>query len=112
MKVSFEGIGETVAGFYNDGAALGKVCKISGSGTVSACAVGERFFGIVTKCCDGFASVAVGGFVTVAYSGAAPEVGFVKLCADGEGGVKAAAGGAEFAVVSVDEGAGILTIII
>jgi len=112
MKVSFEGIGEIVAGFYNDGAACGEICKISGDGRVSAAAAGDRFLGLVLDCDEAFATVAVCGFVTAAYSGAVPGAGFVKLSADGSGGVKLDSAGAEYAVVCADEGAGTVTIII
>lgn len=106
MKVSFEGIGESVITFYNDGdngAVAGVPVKISGNGEVSACGAGERFFGVALAGEGDFAAVQVQGFVQLIYSGNAPSVGFVQLAADGSGGVKAVeADGGEFLAVEVD----------
>ena len=52
---------------------------------------GQRTFQV-----EGFASVCISGAV---------NVGYVNLCADGSGGVKAGTG-REYLVVSVDENAG------
>lgn len=105
MKVSFEGIGESAATFYNssaNGATAGVPVKMSGNGEISKCADGDRFFGITLSCEEGFAAVQYSGYVQLVYSGTAPTAGFGKLAADGAGGVKAAANGGEFLVVDVD----------
>lgn len=108
MKVSFEGIGESVVTFYNDGentAVEGAPVAMSGNGTVSRSADGARFFGVALACEDGFAAVQTKGYVRLKYSGTAPAVGFGKLAADGTGGVKTDAGtGGEFLIVDVDAG--------
>ena len=71
-----------------------------GSGAVSACAAGEAFCGVVISAArDGAAcSVALGGMLTAAYSGAAPALGWTTLTADGSGGVKAEVGEQESGV--------------
>lgn len=112
MKVSFEGIGEIAASFYNDGASVGEMCKMTANGTVGACASGDGFIGVAVDCDGQYASIVTSGFVTVSYTGAAPVAGFAKLSADGNGGVKADSAGAQYAVVSVDTNAGTATIII
>ncbi len=107
MKVSFEGIGESVITFYNNeesGAAAGVPVKMSGNGEISACGEGERFFGVSLACEEDFAAVQVGGYAELSYSGSeTPAVGYARLEAVGAGGVRvAAANGGEFLVVDVD----------
>lgn len=109
-KVSFEGIGEMVATFYaQEGVAAGEVVKISGDSTVGACADGDRFCGVAVNVKDGCAGVQVKGFAKVSCADSAVTVGYVKLGADGNGGVKKAADGEEYLVIS-DDGAGNITI--
>ena len=105
MKVSFEGIGESVVTFYNSktaAAGAGVPVKMSGNGEVCACADGDRFFAAALACDTDFAAVQTGGYVKLAYSGTAPAVGFAKLVSNGDGGVKLAETGGEFLVVDVD----------
>ena len=105
MKVSFEGIGESVVTFYNSktaAAGAGDPVKMSGSGEVSVGADGDRFFGAALACDDDFAAVQTGGYAQLVYSGTAPAVGFAKLVSNGDGGEKLAETGGEFLVVDVD----------
>ena len=105
VKVSFEGIGESVVTFYNGAAnkaAAGAPVKMSGNGEVSACGDGEKFLGVALACDAEFAAVQTEGYVEISFSGTAPAVGFVKLAADGVGGIKTADGGRELLLVSVD----------
>ena len=45
----------------------------------------------------------MGGFVTVSYTGTAPDVGWTALAADGEGGVKSVTtGGRAYLVADAD----------
>lgn len=110
MKVSYEGIGQWAATFTCSDVAEGQVVKISGNGEVAACTDGDKFCGVVIgvgrdgKAC----AVAMGGMVTVSYTGAAPALGWTGLAGDGSGGVKAA-DGHEYLVVDVDEGGKTLT---
>jgi len=105
VKVSFQGIGESVVTFYNsrtNGAISGEPVKMSGNGEVAHCADGDRFFGVALASDGGFAAVQTDGYAEINYSGIAPAVGFTKLAADGTGGVKTAETGGEFLVVEVD----------
>ena len=86
--------------FAQDGCQGGQVCKGSANGTVAPCAAGEKFCGIVEGVRSGFAAVQVEGFAEVAVSGTV-NAGYVNLCADGNGGVKAGSG-REYLVVSVN----------
>ena len=101
MNVSFEEIGRLAVTFGHEGCEAGQVCKVSGNGTVAPCVAGDKFCGIVEGVRGGYAAVQVAGFATVPYTGSV-STGFVSLCADGAGGVKAGAG-KEYLVVRVDE---------
>jgi hypothetical protein len=104
MGISFEGIGQWAATFGCDGeVSEGQVVKVSGGGTVSGCASGDDFCGVaVSVGHDGSAcSVALGGLTTVPYTDTAPDLGWTKLAADGNGGVSAGQG-RERLVVDVD----------
>ncbi len=102
-KISFEGIGEMVATFVaKNGLESGQVCKVTQAGETGPCSAGERFCGGAVHVKEGLAAVQVGGFLTATYSGAM-TAGWVKLAADGSGGVKTdAANGVEYLVVDVD----------
>ena len=104
MQNSYEGIGQWAATFACGDIAEGQVVKISGSGEVAACADGDKFCGVATSVGrDGKAcAVAMGGMVSVTYTGTAPALGWTALAADGNGGVKAAEG-REYLVVDVNE---------
>lgn len=105
MKVSFEGVGESVVTFYNSktaAAGAGVPVKMSGNGEVSACADGDRFFGVALACDTDFAAIQTDGYVELVYTGSAPTVGFTKLVSGGGSGVKTAETGGEFLVVDVD----------
>ena len=71
--------------------------------TVKAAAAGEIPCGICTKIRNGLASVVFAGHVTVPFGGSAPALGWQKLSADGNGGVKADENGKHFLVVYSDE---------
>ena len=106
MKVSFEGIGESVVTFFNSDVngvkAAGVPVKMSGNGEVAGCGDGDRFFGVSIYRDDGFASIQNGGYVEMAYSGADPAAGYANLLANGAGGVKKGAAGSEFLIIGVD----------
>ena len=79
MNVSYEGIGQWAATFACAGVTGGQVVKVSANGTVAKCAEGGSFDGVVLSVArDGNAcSVAMGGMVTVSYSGeSAPAAGW------------------------------------
>ena len=100
MSVSFEEIGRLAVTFGHEGCEAGQVCKVSANGTVVPCAEGEKLCGIVEGVRGDHAAVQVAGFAEVRFSGSV-GVGYVNLCADGQGGVKAGTG-REYLVVSVD----------
>ena len=104
MNVSFEEIGRMAVTFAQNGCGAGEVCKVAGSGAVAPCGAGEKFCGVVEGVRNGYAAVQVAGFAQVRFSGSLSE-GYVNLCADGNGGVKAGSG-REYLVVAVDENAG------
>lgn len=101
MNISYEGIGHFGVTFPAAGCAAGAVCKMGADGIVTACASGDKFCGLVEGVNGTQAGVQVGGFVTVSYTGTAPAMGYVNLCADGNGGVKAGTG-REYLVAAVD----------
>ena len=80
------------------------------------CADNDGFEGVVLSVArDGKAcSVAMGGMVTVSYTGAsAPAAGWNSLAADGSGGVKVvSAGGKSYLAVEVDTTAKTVTIVL
>lgn len=104
MAISFDAIGEKYVTFYAaSGAEKGDVCKMTDNAEVGACSAGDDFCGIIESVRGSVASVLLGGFVELPYSGlTAPEVGFSTLVADGDGGVTVDEDGRSFLVVSVD----------
>lgn len=105
MKISFDAIGEKYVTFLaGSGAAKGQVCKVSANDTVSSCAAGEAFCGVVAEVRDGCAAVVMGGYAEVPFSDeTAPSVGYATLGADGDGGVKSVtSGGRSCLIVHVD----------
>jgi len=96
----------TYASALTKGTDEGKPVKISANKTVALAANGNAFFGIVDfiEAANGNCAVREEGYVTVAYSGTAPVVGFDDLAADGAGKVKAvtAGSGVLVHVVNVD----------
>ena len=96
MAISFEAIAERYVTFLaGNTAAEGKLCKITANGTVGACAGGDDFCGVITQVRNGAASVLMGGFVKLPYTGAAPALGFTALVADGASGVRVPAAATE-----------------
>lgn len=116
MSVSYEGIGQWAATFACSGVSEGQVVKVTGGGTVGACAADDKFCGAVLAVSrDGTAcTVALGGMVTVPYSGdTVPAAGWVNLTADGSGGVTVpASGGQSFLAVDVNSAAKTVTFVL
>lgn len=109
MKVSFGGIGETIATFYNrplNGAVGGDAVKITASGEIGPCGEGERFMGVVVAADEEYAAVQIQGVVTAPYEGTIPALGYGKLAAAGNGAVKTVMDGAEYLVIEADATAG------
>ena len=114
MNVSFEGIGQWSATFACTDVQEGQVVKISGNGEVGKCADGDGFCGVANVVGrDGAGcGVAMGGMVTVSYTGSAPALGRSGLSADGSGGVKADGAGEKYWVAAVDESAMTVTFVL
>ena len=101
--VSFKGIGQWCATFMGAQLQEGSVVKVNANGEAAACENGEAFIGAVI-CTDGeAATVQLGGFAEVSYSGTAPALGYTGLVADGKGGVQAGESGEKHWVVDKDE---------
>ena len=114
MNYSYEGIGQWTATFAGEAAVEGQVVKIAGGKTVGACEDGDGFCGVVRSVSrDGAAcAVALGGMVSVRYTGSAPALGWSGLSANGTGGVKADSAGHGYLVVDVDSAGGTVTFVL
>ena len=94
-KVSFEEIGAVAATFFaQKEVKAGQVVKMTGNGQVGPCSAGDKFCGVALEPRKGHAAVQVKGFVTVSCTGSLTP-GWAVLCADGKGGVQAAAAGSD-----------------
>lgn len=106
VRVDFKGIGELVVTFKANlsNEAEGKLVKMKADSEVELCADGDNFLGKILKYEDrGTASVQIGGYMEAIYSGDAPIIGFTKLSADANGGVKSdETTGQEVRVVKID----------
>ena len=81
----------------------GSAVVLADDSTVKAAAAGDIPCGICTKIRNGLASVVFAGHVTVPFSGTTPALGYRKLSADGNRGVKLNDNGKHFLVVYADE---------
>ena len=81
----------------------GATAKLISASMVGLASVGSDFIGVCSLVRDDAASIVMRGYVQVAFTGTAPSVGFNKLTADGEGGVKVDANGRHFLVADVDK---------
>ena len=88
-QISFEGIGEVVATFAcGEDVAAGQVVKVTEDGTVGTCSANDKFCGVALSAEDGYAAVQLAGLVKVPVADSSVTLGWVKLAADGSGGVK------------------------
>nr|DAU20912.1 MAG TPA: hypothetical protein [Caudoviricetes sp.] len=101
MNVNFNGYGENVATFIADSSVTkaGVPVKISADGTVSKCSANDAFCGICVGVRDGYASVQLSGYVTVATS-AKLTLGYQTLAAAASDKVAANANGRSLLVVN------------
>ena len=102
MTVSFDSIGQECVTVQSSSISAGTPCKFSANGFVSACSDGDAFHGVAIKHASGLTTLAVHGFVTLPYSGAAPTVGYCALAAALSGKVKTLDGAKEYLVVDVN----------
>lgn len=115
MSISFDGVGQVCATFWDGGVAVGQVAAVKEAGTVGACADGKSFCGAALHCRDGACAVQVKGFLTVPFSGTAPGLGQAGLCGNGQGGVRTAGETDQKTaclVVDVDDAAKTVTILL
>ena len=103
MKISYEGIGFMLVTFPDESATEGNVCKINQSGCAEDCMTNDLFCGVVHSVEKTMAAVQLEGFAKAHYSGTKPEMGYVKMTADGIGGVCVNNSGREYLVVQVNE---------
>ena len=103
MSISFDSIGQQcVTTAAATSLVTGAVCKFTGNGTVAACADGDPIHGFVENIRGKNATVTVRGFVTAAYSGTAPTVGWCALAGAASNKVKVLTGAKEYLVVNVN----------
>lgn len=101
--ISYEAIGQECVTFHtNTVLKAGTPCKMGYNDAVIKAQKDDAFFGIVVSQREMLVNVAVRGFVTVKYSGTAPSVGRVGLCAAGDGSVTASESAPMYQVVNVD----------
>ena len=100
MMVNFNGFCENSATFEADSSltTAGVPVKISGDGTVTACADGEAFCGICTHLRDGFATVQLSGYVTMPATEKI-TTGYTNLATGADGTVSTSGSGREYLVL-------------
>ena len=102
MAISFQYIGQVCITCFNSGVHVDQPCKISTNCSIAACVDGNPIDGVVVAQSNNLATVAVKGFVTLAYTGSTPTLGFCPLAAAGNGKVKKLEGAHEYLVCNVD----------
>ena len=105
MAISFRGFNVNNATFECENEIeKGAAVKMSSNVCVAPAANNDSIIGINVCSRNGFTTVQLSGYAECAYSGTAPTLGYVKLCADGNGGVKVASGesGTLFRVLNVN----------
>ncbi len=113
MAISYQSVAQECATFYAaSGTSSGIPCKISAADTVSACALGDNFCGVIQNVKDGIACVAIRGFVTLPYSGTAPTVGYAALSATADGKVQVDESAHEYLIVHIDTTAKTVTFLL
>ena len=107
MSVSFIGFDEKTLTFSTaSDLTPGTLVKLSGNGTVAACAADDAVFGVVISCRSRLACVQLGGYVVLPYTGTAPTVGLNTLCAGSATALEVdATNGKEKYVLNVDAAA-------
>ena len=99
----YTGFGEQALTFAcEETTVAGNPVTVSANDTVSPSADGESFVGVAATVRNSVATVIMGGFVCLPFSGSAPALGAAYLVADGQGGVKSAESGRSAMVINVD----------
>lgn len=110
MSVSFEQIGQVVVTCQTNGAVeIGHMVKLTANDTVETCAAGDRFCGqAISAARGGMIAMQVKGFAEVDCADETVAAGWVKVAADGNGGIKAAQDGKEILVMNVAGGKAVI----
>ncbi len=104
MSISFKGFNEQVITFTTETELeAGTLVKMSNSATVASCEEGDVFIGIVVSSHGNLAAVQTGGYVSLPYSGTAPDLGITALAAADEKTAKADVNGRTVTVIELDE---------
>lgn len=91
----------------------GQVITLAAPCVATPAEEGNKFCGVCTVVRGDYASAVMHGCAKVSYSGTAPQLGYVRLAADGNGGVTVdSTNGREYLVVSVDETSGTAVIFV
>ncbi|MBR3593683.1 MAG: hypothetical protein IKL44_03310 [Clostridia bacterium] len=98
----FTGFGENVLTFKTENENIkGQPVKVVADSTVDAAADGEQFCGIALGERCGAATVLMGGYVEMPFSGEIAH-GSNRVAADGNGGVKVSENGTAVTVIKID----------
>ena len=105
MNVNFSGYNENVVTFEvsGTGVTMGTPVKMESSHTVCACADGDNMAGVALNVRNGYAAVALSGYVEMPTDDVF-EVGYQTISSAKDGKVKASQSGREYLVCSVDDG--------
>ena len=76
--------------------------KLSDSEVVSVAAKNDAFCGVATTVRNGAASVQLGGYIELPFTGTARAVGKSTLAADGNGGVTVSENGTQALIIKID----------
>lgn len=104
MSIKFNGIGNMVVTFKAAAPIkAGVPVRPSANETVAAASNSSTFVGVAESYSNGLVGVRIRGYFELPYSSNAPAIGFTKLAADGNGGVKIdTTYGRDCAIVFVD----------
>lgn len=103
--ISFTGFHENMVTFNcDDTVVVGAPVSVNGNAAVTKSASGAAFCGIARSVREGCASVQMGGYMRLPYTGTAPSFGVTNIAADGNGGIKSGTG-RTVVVVEVDTAA-------
>lgn len=87
-NISYRGFNASALTFESESEfTKGDPVAISAAGACSPAEEDDLFLGICVSVRGNLITVQMEGYVEAAYSGTAPECGWGKLCADGDGGV-------------------------
>ncbi len=103
MSISFKGFNEQILTFKVQGEIEnGSLVKMSDSATVVPCENGDDFVGIAVHVHGSIASVQVGGYASLPYSGSAPALGRCTISAADSAQIKSG-GDKTVTVIELDE---------